>query len=347
MMAQSSRARRPLPAWLWALLLTVFCAFPGAAQTKYRVTRAEPFRQESGDQGKELATIPAGVELSGSDAKEGWVEVVLEGWVWGSSVGRTTRDGHNLAITPGRGENLRLAPNGAVMARLLPGFLLDEVSREGAWVRAKRSGWMSAAALALATDTAPPAGSTAAVVLPIDSTPAAPEPASLDRAVTTRATPFARTPGGDERGTLGPETPVRLLARSGEWVRVQTEGWVREVDLRSGSAGVLVGVTAAELRTRPQDFENKVVQWTLQHISLATADELRPEIPAGRRYMLARGPLPEASFVYVSLDPQQLRAVEQLAPLAQLVVVARIRVAKTKHLGIPVVELLEMQVKTP
>jgi hypothetical protein len=268
--------------------------------------------------------------------------------VWGASIGRTARDGHNLTITSIRGENLRVAPNGDVIARLLAGFLLDEVTRDGAWVRAKRSGWMPAAALATVSDTAGPVVARTSPPQQLDSAPPPVDRSALDRAVTIRATPFSRTPESEApEGTLGPDTPVRLLARNGEWVRVQTEGWVKEADLRSGSSGVLIGVTGAELRTRPQDFENKLVQWTLQHLSINTADELRPEIPAGRKYLLARGPLPEANFVYVTLDAPQLREAERLQPLAQIVAIVRVRVAKTKYLGNPIVELIEMRVKQP
>lgn len=327
----------------FVLLSVALWTPPAAAQTRYRVSQASAFRQESGSQSKALATVSEGVEVTGGSPRDGWVEVVLDGWVWASSVGRVARDGHNLVISSSRGENLRAGPNGDVIARLLGGFLLDEVSREGAWVRAKRTGWMSADALADVNDQ--PVAAVPDVVS--DSAPAVSSRPSLDRAVTTRGTPFARTPESEPSGSLGPDTPVRLLARNGEWVRVQVEGWVRESDVRSGSSGVLVGVTAAELRTRPQDFESKVVQWTLQYLSLMTADELRPEIPLGRRYLLTRGPLPEASFVYVSLDAVQVKEAERLSPLAQIVVVARIKVAKTKHLGNPVVELVEMQVKTP
>src|SRR5688572_5499499 len=156
MMTQSSRAPRPLPAFALGLLFASIMAVSAPAQTKYRVSRPEPFRQESGPQGKELATVSAGVLVTGTDAKDGWVEVVLDGWVWGASIGRTARDGHNLTITSIRGENLRVAPNGDVIARLLAGFLLDEVARDGAWVRAKRSGWMLAAALVTVSDTAGP-----------------------------------------------------------------------------------------------------------------------------------------------------------------------------------------------
>jgi hypothetical protein len=156
---------------------------------------------------------------------------------------------------------------------------------------------------------------------------------------------MAVTPEGQRAGNLGPDLPVRVLARSGDWVRVQSEGWVREADLRPAAPGLVAGLTAAELRAHPEQYEGKVVQWTLQYISLATADELRPEIPLGQRYMLARGPMPEAGFVYVTLSPEHAREVEQLPPLAQVVVVARIRNARTKYLGNPVVDLVELRLK--
>jgi hypothetical protein len=309
-----------------------------AAQTGYRVMREESFRQEAGSQGRLLATVPAGTRVSGGDPVDGWVEVRLEGFIWGPSVVRTARDGHDLTVNAARGENLRAAPNGEVIARLLSGFLLDEVSREGSWVRARRTGWMPVDALEAA------AGEPAAVEE--GGTPPGPPPV-LNRAVVARETPLARTAGGEPQGTLAGDTPVRVLARSGEWVRVQAEGWVKEGDLRPATGGVIVGVSAAEMRTRPQDFENRLLQWTIQYLSIATADELRPEIPLGRRYLLARGPLPEAGFVYLTLTPEQLREVERLPPLAQLVVVARVTVGRSRHLGNPVLELIEMQLRAP
>ena len=316
------------------------------AQQRYRVVRADAFRQDAGFQGKQLATVGAGVEVTGDSARNGWVGVALDGWIWGRSVGRTNRDGHNLAVTALRGENLRTAPNGGVMARLLAGFLLDEVGRDGAWVRARRTGWMAAASLA-------PATAGAATPVATDSptsTPAAESgglPLALDRAVVARGTQMLHTPDGDPAGSLAADLPVKIIARSGDWVRVQAEGWVRESDLRPGAPGVIAGLTAAELRSRPQQYEGKLVQWTLQFLSIATADELRPEIPTGRRYLLARGPVPEAGFVYVMLSAPQLRQAESLPPLAQIVVVARVRNGRSKYLGNPVLELVEMQVRQP
>src|SRR5947207_7254001 len=53
--------------------------------------------------------------------------------------------------------------------------------------------------------------------------------------------------------TLFPYTTLfrsRVLGRSGEWTRVELEGWVKSADLEIAPPGVLVGITAAELRTR-------------------------------------------------------------------------------------------------
>jgi hypothetical protein len=154
-------------------------------------------------------------------------------------------------------------------------------------------------------------------------------------------------PDGDTTGTLDEDLPVKIIARSGEWVRVQAEGWVRESELRPGSAGVLIAVTGAEVRAQPETFEGQLLQWTLQYIAIQTADGLRPELPEGRTYVLARGPLPEAGFVYVLVTEEQAAEFQRLAPLAQLVTLVRVRHGRTRYLGNPVVELLEMSVREP
>src|SRR5439155_151804 len=108
-----------------------------------------------------------------------------------------------------------------------------------------------------------------------------------------------RAPEGAPTGTLAPSAPLRVLGRSGDWTRVELEGWVKSADLEIAPPGVLMGITAAELRTEPQRYAGQVLRWTLQFIAEQRADELRPEIPNGARYFLARGPLPEHGFVYV------------------------------------------------
>src|SRR5258705_553396 len=129
-MTQCSHRPYALPACLLALVFGSALVPPGGGvftpiqEQRYRVVRQEDFRQESGAQGRVLASVAAGVEVlrGRGSVQDGWIPVALDGWIWSGSVGRTNRDGHNLAVTVGRGENLRTGPNGGVVARLLNGF---------------------------------------------------------------------------------------------------------------------------------------------------------------------------------------------------------------------------------
>jgi hypothetical protein len=283
-----------------------------------------------------LARVNEGAVLLGGRTDGDWIEVTLEGWVWSASLQRQAQDGHDLRVTPSAGENLRTEANGSIIARLSRGTLLDELDRQGNWVNVRRVGWMWSRSLEQ-IDAAPDENEPAPVVVDTD--------VSLDRAVTAQQARLLTTPEGDERAVLGAETPVRVLARSGDWVRVQTEGWIRESDLRSAAEGVLEGVTGAEVRASPSEFEGRLLQWTIQFLAIQVADELRSEIPAGQPYMLARGPLPEAGFVYVVIPQAMLAEVERIEPLAQLVIVARVRAARSRFLGNPVVDLIDLAIR--
>jgi hypothetical protein len=331
------------------VLALALCALPAAAQARYRTTRTDAFRQQPGADQKVLASIARGTLLAGGRTQDGWIEVTLEGWIWARSVARTTRDGFALAVSPPQGENLRAAPNGPIIARLAGGFLLDEVRRDaGGWVLVRRTGWMRAASLEAAGGSLGEGTGAASGAGVETGTPAQPvSSATLDRAVTARAAELKQTPDGPPLGSLAADAPVKVLARSGEWVRVQAEGWVREEDLRPRAPGVLVGVSGAEVRARPADFEGKVVQWRVQYLALQIADEIRREMPVGQQYLLARGPLPEAGFVYVLLTGEQAQRIGELEPLSELVIVARIKVARSQYLGNPVVELLDLAVRQP
>src|SRR5947207_9558874 len=146
--------------------------------------------------------------------------------------------------------------------------------------------------------------------------------------------------------TLFPYTTLfrsRVLGRSGEWTRVELEGWVKSADLEIAPPGVLVGITAAELRTDPQRYAGQVLRWTLQYIATQKADELRPEIPNGATYLLARGPLPERGFVYVVVPEAKRAPLETLTPLATIQVTARVRTGRTRFLGNPVLDMISLE----
>jgi hypothetical protein len=154
-----------------------------------------------------------------------------------------------------------------------------------------------------------------------------------------------RAPEGPTAGTLSPETPLRVLSRTGEWARVQMEGWVRTDDLREAVPGALIGVSAAELRADPERYQGQTLRWTLQFIATQRADDLRPDLPPGATYLLARGPLPEHGFVYVVVPEAQRGAIETLTPLTEIRITARVRVARSRFLGNPVVDLLTLEAR--
>jgi hypothetical protein len=129
-----------------------------------------------------------------------------------------------------------------------------------------------------------------------------------------------------------------VLGRSGEWVRVGVEGWVRESDLEAASGGTLTGISAAEVRAEPARYVGKTVEWRLQLIAVQTADELRTEMPRGQKYLLTRGPLPEPGFVYVTVTDPQAAQFQTLPALQELTLRVLIKAAKTRYLTTPVVE---------
>lgn len=327
-----------------ALSLAASQAAP--AQTRYRVTSDNAwFYQEA--EGRRLARLMRGTVLNaGGGSRADWVEVTLDGWIFAASVGASSRPDFDLLVTQGPNENLRATPGGTIIAVLAEGFGLHRLGQDSArrWVHVNRTGWAPRAALqavadVAATRTAGADSQDVAAARPADST----RGTDPTRAQPTRMTTLYRAPDGPEAGTIAAETPLRVLSRSGGWARVQFEGWVKDSELRSAPAGVLVGVTAAELRAEPQRYAGQVLRWRLEFIALQKADELRPDIPTGATYMLARGPLPERGFVYVVVPDTRLPTVRALTPLVTMQVTARVRSGRSRYLGNPVVDLLTLE----
>ena len=323
-------------------------SLPLDAQARYRVTSdGEWFHQEPG--GRRLARLARGAVVSVLGDQGDWLRVSIDGWIFGASVGSSPRAGFDLAVTRSPDENLRSAKGGALVAKLTEGFLLVRLSEDKPWVRVKRDGWVQRSGLAPVAEVA--AGRTAAGAsdsgqgaLTPGPRPADPSDSAAGTGVQpARQTTVYRAPEGPEAGSLAPETPLRVLSRTGEWSRVQLEGWVKTSDLQDAPPGVLVGVSAAELRTDPERYAGQTLRWTLQFIATQRADDLRPDLPPGSTYLLARGPLPEHGFVYVIIPEAQRPAIETLTSLAVIRVIARVRVARSRFLGNPVVDLLSLE----
>src|SRR5256885_912342 len=135
---QSSRALRALPVVLGLVTAPLL-----AAQARYRVTTDGAwFCQEPG--GKRLARLARGAVLMGGETQGDWQGVMLEGWIFATSVGPTPRPGYDLTVTRAPEENLRSAPAGALIGKLPQGFLLNKVveGTSGRWIHVTRAGWL-------------------------------------------------------------------------------------------------------------------------------------------------------------------------------------------------------------
>ena len=339
-------------------MLTLVASGTTDAAAQARAVSATTLHKAPG--GALLARLPGTVELRVGRARSGWSEVTLDGWVATSSLTADRRDGFDLRVTPKQGAALREKPRGDVLGRLQPGMLVSRVAREGAWTRVRRTGWVATKAIAAAGTAArkPPARAAAPATDPAyramqgtratgSARPAAPPPAQApaqtadgtERIEVARGTGLLVAPEGAPLAALQPGATGRVLGRSGEWVRVQMEGWVREPDLKAAAGNALVGVTAAEVRANPERYVGQVVEWRMQYVAAQVADDLRPEMPAGQPYILARGPLPEPGFLYVMVSRDQVARFQALPPLSEVTIRATVRAARSRFLATPVVEL--------
>jgi len=343
---QVSRIVHALPVALGLLLPGPPAWAQGPA--RYRVANdGEWFYQEP--DGRRLARLARGAIITGGATRGTWTQVTLEGYIIATSVGPSPRPEFDLAVTHPPDENLRSSAGGALVAKLTEGFGLKKVGQDDRWVHVTRDGWVSTSALALVPDVSATrtvdssradtaqGGPTPGPRPGVDSTP------TPSRQQPTRPTTLYRAPDGPEAGTVATETPLRVIGRSGDWARVQIEGWVKATDLQAAPPGVQIGVSAAELRAEPARYAGQVLRWTVQFIAVQKADDLRPDIPEGATYVLARGPLPERGFVYVIIPDGRLGAVQALAPLANIQVTVKVRQGRSRYLGNPVVDLISLE----
>jgi hypothetical protein len=349
---QSSPGFGRLPACI--TLLWLLFTFPLVAQHTTEISADTRLRKEP--DGIALLSLPAGTPVQTRKARGTWYEVVVEGWIFSQSTAPTRRDGYDLVVTRGEGENIRREPNGEVIGRARSGALLRKLDTRGGWIHVSRDGWIPREAIAPIESGAispevpdtPLVQGTAAP--PVSSQPPEPAPpgnppTDPDRVEVARETAVFAAPEAAQFGTVQAGTPTRVLGRSGEWVRVQLEGWVRAGDLQSASGAAVSRVTAAEVRSDPSRYLGRTVEWRLQLIAVQTADELRTEMPKGQNYLLTRGPLPEPGFVYVTVSDAQAAEFRTAAALQEMTLRVTIKAARSKYLTTPIVEYVSRVVE--
>lgn len=134
---------------------------------------------------------------------------------------------------------------------------------------------------------------------------------------------------------------MTVLERDGEWARVRLEGWIRAEDVID-DAPLIPAITGAMIRQAPDRYIGQTVTWRLQFLAVQEADALRPEMPLGQPYLLARGPLPESGFTYVMVSRDQAAQFRRMTPLDEVTVEAVLRSGRTKFLPTPVLEFVRM-----
>lgn len=299
--------------------------------------------------GKRLARLARGVLVEGGAAQGVWIPVTLDGYIWGKSVGPGAQGVNDLVVSKADGENLRDKAKGAVIAQLPHGFALQRIDSGAAWVHVRRTGWVSRTVLAPASgdqvattvNGASPSRAADSAAAPVVSLP--PDTSGFSTAVPVQRADLYGAPSGAVTGSVAAPTPLRVLAHSGDWTKVRLDAWVRTQDLAAAPTGVLEGVSAAELRADPARYAGQVVRWRLQFVALETADDLRPDIPDGATYLLARGPAPERGFVYVIVPDGKKPSVAALTPLTDVLVTATVRVGKSHFIGNPIVDLISFE----
>lgn len=319
-----------------------------------RVTaQEENFRLEP--RGTKLATLLRGAELRlvGSDGP--WRQVILEGWIWTPSVSSTTRDGFDLRVSRGGGENLRVAPrpDARRLAVLLEGCLLERLGSEGNWTRVRRTAWVWAASVASAEtatatgETRPggrPGGGAAGDVGEAGDAPARagatgrPSPERV--AVGETPVRLHSAPEGDTLGVLRAGTDLEVLARRGSWARVRVDGWVWLPSTVPADSAVGERPSAADLRADPDHWVGQSVRWRVKVYSLEQAEAIRTDFYEGEPFLLAQAPDPSHGLVYLAVPPELLEAARQIRPLQEVDVLARVRTGRSALMHTPILDLL-------
>lgn len=320
--------------------LAVVASAPSSVEAQVATVGVdENFRAEPN--GTILAEVRPGTVLAVEGREGGWVEAALEGWIWSPSVESIEHPSLDLRVSSDGGENLRVEPQGTILARLMEGTLLEELERRENWVRVRRTAWIWAQSVELDEEVSP-AGTDGSGTPSGAAATGSDAWATLDRA----GTAVLGAPDGSDTLAVGSEgTDVQVLGRRGGWARVRLEGWVwmpAEDGETEADSTVLTDVTPADLAADPGRFRGRIVSWELQFVSRERAESIRTDFYEGEPYLLTRYAGRSSSFVYVAVPPDRLETLGELIPLERIRVVGRVRTPEAALTGGPILDLLEL-----
>jgi hypothetical protein len=303
-------------------------AAPGRAQVPRVVGADADLLKAPG--GIQLLHVLKGTSLAVGPAKGAWLPATIDGWIIENALRDDKRDGFDVSVSLTAGTTLRSRPAGAPMASVRLGALFERVEVKGGWTHVRRTGWIPAAAIAVASAvTAPPLPPIAAPVAALPVTPLTSIAAGSG---------VSGQPGGSIVATLEAPMHADVLDHRNGWSHVRIDAWVRDAAL--GTAQTPAAITGADIRAAPDKYVGQTVEWNIEVLGIQKADELRPELPAGQPYLLARGPLPETGFLYVAITNDEAEILHRLEPLAKIKIRATIRAGRSRFLPTPVLNFV-------
>jgi hypothetical protein len=276
----------------------------------------------------------------------------VEGWVWLASL-QVSASEYDLAVAATEGENLRSAPRGAILGKLEDGALLEELGREPGWAHVRRRGWIWSASVnttgAPVTAAAPSTSAPAPAAAPRPAAPTrAPEGPTARRpegftSPGTAGAPILTAPDGDTLAVTTARGDLQVVSRDGNWARVRIEGWVwMPTGAEAQADAAPAALTPEDLTREPEAHIGRVVSWTLQFISLESAEEIRTDFRRGEPFLLTRYGGSDGPFVYVAVPPERRTEVQGLVPLERITVTGRVRTGASTLTGTPIVDLLTL-----
>ncbi|HEY4319851.1 MAG TPA: hypothetical protein VGM77_01630 [Gemmatimonadales bacterium] len=316
------------------LIAAILMAVPRCAVAQTTRTLAVESDLVKDPSGIPLLHLARGTAVSVGPAKNGWMTATIQGWIAENALHDDKRDGFDVSVSLSAGTTLRSAPNGTPLATARLGALFDKIDTRNGWVHVKRTGWLSQ--VAFTAPTPPPAASKAVVTPPPAKTAAPPAAATTVAA----GAALAAQPNGTTIGTLESPAHADVVEHRGGWAHLRLDVWVR--DNTVGTAPSPGEITAADLRANPDKYVGQTVEWTVEVIGLEKADELRPEMPMGQPYLLARGPLPESGFLYIAVSKEEADSFSTIEPLARIHLRATIRAGRSKFLPTPVLNFVRL-----
>lgn len=323
------------------ILLLLVAAVPAVAQERAVVRAEENIRAEPNGQIIGRAMPGTTLQVEGRDGR--WLQVTFEGWVWLASLRSRSGGNYDLTVSEPGGENLRDEPRGRIAARLDASTLLVEEERVPGWARVTRTAWIWGPSVDVSSPPPPPASPGNAGAARAEAAPPPPEIQWLPGAPRGRS--VLNAPDGDTLARSAPGVEMQVVAREGNWVRVQLDGWVwspEAVDSPEASSPAGV-VTVESVVAEPARYRGRVVSWTLQFIALERAERVRTDFFEGEPYLLMRAGGAEGTFVYVAVPPERLEDVRGLTPLERVRVVGRVRTGAAGLTGSPILDLVEIR----